>query len=581
MAKPRGQNRPTQQRAADVPIANADGSESGDLNLTKRLWNFGAQFREGNDPDKVFRGALRLGFEHFGATEGCVVSIPPGRDEPDIVYREPRESVWDRNLLAGFLRGQKASVPSDTMLARIRRHQRMWGALAIRRSGADFRWDARQAFSSIGVMAGQLIGDMDAARVREVRNRIDRKLLDQVGPKNLFYEILHGIRSLTGYDHSAALLIYDNDESSVEIVAEQISWRKAKSQIVGTRLPLPAESLAFLRGGEIAGFDRDERGWNNWTTQGDARLAALMDFRRNPDEHESLVPENSMLCAPLTTRDELLGLLKIAAVRNGTFGRHEAELISQFLPQAALALHGWRRTQSLELQVLAAERKHAMADLARGVAHDINNALGVVLPLVQQLQDDVARDDVDTAVAAADLREIEQSLQLCRRIFGGMLRFARSMARNASEVSLHDAVESALAILRDSLERRGLEIKVDVPTSLPPIESVQADVEQLLLNLMNNAADAMEAGGLLTIRASKNSDGLQLSVEDTGGGIRAEHLSKIQEPFFTTKPTGNGLGLAICRSIASQMGGRLQFESQVGKGTRVTLTIPLVSEAPR
>jgi signal transduction histidine kinase len=203
------------------------------------------------------------------------------------------------------------------------------------------------------------------------------------------------------------------------------------------------------------------------------------------------------------------------------------------------------------------------------------------LPLVQQLQDDVARDDVDTAVAAADLREIEQSLQLCRRIFGGMLRFARSMARNASEVSLHDAVESALAILRDSLERRGLEIKVDVPTSLPPIESVQADVEQLLLNLMNNAADAMEAGGLLTIRASKNSDGLQLSVEDTGGGIRAEHLSKIQEPFFTTKPTGNGLGLAICRSIASQMGGRLQFESQVGKGTRVTLTIPLASEAPR
>jgi two-component system, NtrC family, sensor kinase len=579
MPKPRGQKRPTQQRTIEPPQRRGPGSDASELALAKQLWNFGSQFREGSEPDKVFRGALRLGFEHFGSDEGCVVSIPPGRDEPEILHREPRESLWDRALLASFLRGQKVTVPPDTMLARIRRHDRMWGALAVRRRGADFRWDARQAFSSIGVLAGQLVSDMDAARVREVRNRIDRKLLDQVGPKNLFYEILHGLRSLTSYDHSAALLIYDENEPSLEIVAEQISWRKAKSQIVGRRLPLPPETLAFLRSSEIAGFDRDERGWRTWTAQGDLRLAELMDFCRTPDEGQSLVSESCMLCAPLMTREGLLGLLKVAAVRNGTFCRHEAEMIAQFLPQAALALHGWRRTQSLEMQVLAAERKHAMADLARGVAHDINNALGVVLPLVQQLQDDVAQNDVDPTVAAADLREIEQSLQLCRRIFGGMLRFARSMARNASEVSLRDAVESALAILRDSLERRGIEIKVDVPISLPPIESVQADVEQLLMNLMNNAADAMQDGGRLSIRARKNPDSLELSVEDTGCGIGGEHLVKIEEPFFTTKPTGNGLGLAICRSIASQMGGRLHFDSQIGKGTRVTLTIPLRNES--
>jgi signal transduction histidine kinase len=276
----------------------------------------------------------------------------------------------------------------------------------------------------------------------------------------------------------------------------------------------------------------------------------------------------------------LLGLLKVAAIRNGTFGRYEAELIGQFLPQAALALHGWRRTQSLEMQVLAAERKHAMADLARGVAHDINNALGVVLPLVQQLQDDFEQSNVDADVAASDLRQVEQSLQLCRRVFGGMLNFARSMAHNVSEVYLHDAVDSVLSILRDSLERRGLEMQVDVPTSLPPIKAVQADVEQLLLNLMNNAADSMGAEGQITVRACQSGESIQLSVEDTGCGIRAEDLPKIQEPFFTTKPTGNGLGLAICRSIAAQMGGRLQFASQVGKGTRVTLMLPVASEAP-
>jgi len=579
MAKVRGQRKLARQAPIErgSPIGNGD---SASRDLTKRLWTFWAQFREGSDPDKVFRSALRLAFEHFAANEGCVVSIPPGRDEPEILYREPRDGAWDKNLLTGFLRGHKVTVPPDTLLARIRRHQRMWGALVLRRRRADFRWDARQAFSSIGVVASQLVNDLDAARVRDVRNRIDCKLLDQVGPKNLFYEILHSIRSLTGYDHSAALLMYDQDEASLEIVAEQISWRKAKSQMVGTKLPLSSELLALLCGEEIVGFDRDERSWSSWSGDGRTQLAELLDFHRNHRGSPELVLENAILCAPLTTRDGLLGLLKVAAIRNGTFGRYEAELIGQFLPQAALALHGWRRTQSLEMQVLAAERKHAMADLARGVAHDINNALGVVLPLVQQLQDDFEQSNVDADVAASDLRQVEQSLQLCRRVFGGMLNFARSMAHNVSEVYLHDAVDSVLSILRDSLERRGLEMQVDVPTSLPPIKAVQADVEQLLLNLMNNAADSMGAEGQITVRACQSGESIQLSVEDTGCGIRAEDLPKIQEPFFTTKPTGNGLGLAICRSIAAQMGGRLQFASQVGKGTRVTLMLPVASEAP-
>jgi signal transduction histidine kinase len=546
----------------------------------KRLWSFAAQHRDANDADKVFRSALRLGFDCFGAREGCVVSIPPGRDEPEILYQQPQESHWDRELLTGFLRGHKATVPPDTMLSRIRRHRRMWGVLAVRRAGADFRWDARQAFSSIGTAASQVVDDIDSARVREVRNRIDRKLPEQVRPKNLFYEILHSIRSLTGYDHSAALLLYDNEEASLEIVAEQIAWTKAKSRKVGTKLPASAGILQLLSRNEIVGFNRDEETWVRWTGDGDTLVAELMDYHRSGGDRSDLPPEEALLCAPLMTSEGLLGLLKVAAVRRGTFGDYEAELIGQFLPQAALALSGLRRTQSLERQVLAAERKHAMADLARGVAHDINNALGIVLPLVQQLQEDLEQNQFDPELATADLQQIEQSLLLCRRVFGGMLRFAKGMTRNASDVYLAAAVQSALAILRGGFERRGLVIDVDVSASLPTIQAIQADVEQLLLNLMNNAADAMEAGGRLVIRGRQTGEAVELILEDTGSGIRAEDLVKIQEPFFTTKSSGHGLGLAICRSIVSQMRGRLQFESQVGRGTRVTLTLPIVTETP-
>src|ERR1700730_10075300 len=132
-----------------------------------------------------------------------------------------------------------------------------------------------------------------------------------------------------------------------------------------------------------------------------------------------------MLCAPLATRERVLGLLKVASKHSGLFGSYEAELVAQFLPHASIALQNSQRTQSLEQTLIQAERKHAMADLARGVAHDVNNALGAVLPLVQQMQADLRGGRIEPAVLVEDLGDVEQSVQVCRRIFGGMLSFAR------------------------------------------------------------------------------------------------------------------------------------------------------------
>jgi signal transduction histidine kinase len=198
--------------------------------------------------------------------------------------------------------------------------------------------------------------------------------------------------------------------------------------------------------------------------------------------------------------------------------------------------------------------------------------------LVEQLQEDAQTGDLDPRVASADLEQIERSLRVCRRIFGGMLKFARSATRNESGVHLHHEVECTLAILRDGFEKRRISIEVDLPADLPPVKAVQADVESLLLNLMSNAQHAMQADDRLSIRARRNGDSIQLDIEDTGCGIPAENLSKVQEPFFTTKPSGNGLGLAICRSIVSQMRGRLEIQSTVGKGTLVQVRFRVAKE---
>jgi signal transduction histidine kinase len=135
-----------------------------------------------------------------------------------------------------------------------------------------------------------------------------------------------------------------------------------------------------------------------------------------------------------------------------------------------------------------------------------------------------------------------------------------------------------MMIFKEGFDRRGTAVMIDIPPDLPALIGVQADVEQLLLNLIGNARDATGAGDRVMIRAAFSSNAVELVVEDTGSGIHAEDLPKIQEPFFTTKANGHGLGLAICRSIVSQMAGRLSIDSTPGVGTSVRALFPLQVE---
>jgi len=546
-----------------------------ELRLWQRLHGLTTQCKDGRDIDKILRCALRLGIDFFHADAGCVVVRRPGHPVVEVHFSSPRDHRWELDLLSAFLRGDDdVAVPEDQMYARLRRNGRMWGLLALSAAGRNFPWDARRAFSSIGNTTAELLERADESRVRDVRTRIDRRILEQLRPNDLFYQILHGIRSLTGYDHSAALLIWDDQSGSLEVVAEQVAWCKAKSQRIGLKLPLAETSDSLVTSGPWHGFNRIGGQWQNWSGSGAEDLARLLDYNQLEPQDESNVVESAMLCAPLITRDGVLGLLKVAACYPGTFSRHDADLITGFLVQASVAMQNLKRTESLEHQVIAAERKHAVANLARGVSHDINNALGAVFPLVQQLSADLDAGQLDLTTAAEDLRQIERSLQLCRRVFGSMLNFARGMAHSSTDVVLRHEVDCTLAILKDRLQRRQIQVVVDVPSDLPTFRGFRSNVEQLLLNLFSNAHDAMPDGGTLTMRARHNTEAIELFVEDTGCGIPAANLSKVQEPFFTTKESGSGLGLAICRSIVSELGGTMRIESQRQQGTIVQVIFP-------
>jgi two-component system, NtrC family, sensor kinase len=398
--------------------------------------------------------------------------------------------------------------------------------------------------------------------------------MEQIHPKDLFYQILDGLRSLTHYDHSSALLIREENDAALRVVAEQIAWTKAKSARIGLKLPMTDDAAALLQSERVYGFDRLADTWREWKEQPASHLATLLDYNREDGGEAEHLREASMLCVPLVSRDSLVGVLKIAARYPNQLKPYDAELVEHFRSQAAIAIQNLHRTESLRARVVTAERKHAMADLARSVSHDVNNALGAMLPLIQQMQADLKSAAVAPRVFAEDLEHVQKSLQVCRRIFGGMLTFSRNAARGSRYGQVRRAVDTASAILKYGMSRSGIELSVAMPDDLPEVACGQSDLEQIFLNLLTNAREATPHGGRIVVTAGSTDSMVEIAIADTGCGIPAENLPRVVEPFFTTKPHGNGLGLSICRSVVWEVDGTLTIHSDPGSGTRVHVALP-------
>ena len=547
-------------------------SVNADLEL--RLWRFLAALRGrlagSRDADQALRSALRAVAEFFEAGPACLVVLASGDDRARVRFAIPADAEWPLDLATRFLRRERPVVPRDLLLVPVERRERLWGAFVVRRESGAFDPEAHRALLPVSGTVSEILREMDAERTREVRATIDRKIMEEIRPKDLFYQILHGLRTLTGYDHSSALLMASDDDA-LEVAAEQIAWRKGKSLRVGLRLPVLPALRPDLLSGEARGFDRGTGAWRAWSGGG-AAFAELLDYNATPGGEE--LREESMICAPLAARGEVLGVLKIASRHADGLGAYELGLVRRFLPQASVALQNSRRTEFLHARTIEAEKRNALANLARGVAHDVNNALGSVLPLVQQLRDDARGGPVDPAVLARDLETIETSLQACRRIFGGMLAVARGGARGSGDADLAKALGSAMALVEDGLARRGIARTVALPDRLPAIRARQTDLEQVFFNLFANARDAMPCGGTLDVRAAMLGGSVEVVVRDDGGGIPEADLPRVGEPFFTTKPQGTGLGLSICRSLLWEMGGEMKIRSRVGEGTEVRVLLP-------
>jgi signal transduction histidine kinase len=223
-----------------------------------------------------------------------------------------------------------------------------------------------------------------------------------------------------------------------------------------------------------------------------------------------------------------------------------------------------------EADLLRSQKLAAIGQLAAGVAHEINNPLAVVLGYTKLLQ----RDRATTADVEEGLQIIEDETRQCQRIVNALLDLARPPRLECERVDLAVVAREAANRLRETRVSNGAEINISSTETPAYVWGDPAKLRQVVSNVLINALEASAADGRVNVRVSANGDTVSLAVADSGAGVPADVLPQVFDPFFTTKPQGAGLGLAISQAIADAHGGRLELQSDPGKGTVVALHLP-------
>ncbi len=243
--------------------------------------------------------------------------------------------------------------------------------------------------------------------------------------------------------------------------------------------------------------------------------------------------------------------------------------------------------KKMEQQMIATERLASLGTLAAGVAHEINNPLAIIKESAgwikqilkkEELAEIPRRHDLDMA-----LNKIEKGVERAKRITLQLLGFARKSDSVLAEVNLKQLADEAVQLVKREAADKGIEIVQEMDILENTIWSDPYQLRQVMLNLLTNAIHATGSGGNITIRLEPIAEAVALTVQDTGQGIPKENLERIFEPFFSTKPPGEGtgLGLFVARGIVEKLGGKIEVESQLGRGTSFCIRLPKYLEVKK
>jgi len=233
----------------------------------------------------------------------------------------------------------------------------------------------------------------------------------------------------------------------------------------------------------------------------------------------------------------------------------------------------------VEEQIAQADKLASIGQLSAGIAHEINNPMGIILGYTQLLLRNENRD----SEKYADLKTIEKHVRNCKSIVEGLLNFARTSKPREDVIRIDEALDDVLNFIQQHAGLDNIEIKKDYNPAIPQMLLDEKKIKQVLMNLIMNAKHAIGDNGKLSLSTWLNATGhkVMVRIADNGYGIEKKNLAQIFDPFFTTKPTGEGtgLGLSVSYGIVKNHGGEILVESKAGEGSTFTIVLPVIQPA--
>lgn len=299
------------------------------------------------------------------------------------------------------------------------------------------------------------------------------------------------------------------------------------------------------------------------------------------------LPHKSMLIQPIYWNDELIGGFSVLWLNEShRFTPDELRLAEGIALQGALAVENSRlyegvKEQMAELkrtqaQLVQSTKLAAIGELAANIAHEINNPLTTVLGFASFLSERMPPADP----MREELGLIQEEASRARDIVRDLLQFSRQRDFSPEPADVNAVLEQVISMVRRQGALSAITVEERYARDLPAVDLDVSRMKQVFLNIINNAVYVMPNGGSLIVRTVASNGGVRISFQDTGPGIAAEHRDRIFDPFFTTKPevSGTGLGLSVSLGIVQSHGGTIEVETEMGRGSTFTITLPLGSD---
>ena len=294
------------------------------------------------------------------------------------------------------------------------------------------------------------------------------------------------------------------------------------------------------------------------------------------DIKEELREEGIHVSIPLISKGELIGVLNLGEKKFGQpFSNDDVDLLATLTNQIAVAIENailHEKVLKRERELFRENKLASLGTVAAGMAHEIKNPLASVKGMTQILPENLE----DKEFIGKYMNIIPRQIDRISSIVDDLLSFGRPRKLEKTMCSINEVVEDVLALVETQCFRKRIEVKKDLD-ELPKLMLDRDQINQSILNIVLNSIDSMQDGGILTISTSADRENILIEICDTGCGISRDNLSNIFDPFYSSKTFGTGMGLAVTYKIIDEHEGKIGVESEVGRGTKFRITLPLLS----